>query len=206
MLGVLGAWVKRLTAPYRRATSEDAPKMAELVNIASHGLALYLWGKQAGAGESPWDVGLKRARRGIGGFAYRNTVVREAEDKIAACLVSYPLRDAPQLYDQVPTMLAPMFELENIVPGTWFVNVLATYAEHRGKGYGTELLRIAELLARDAKCAGLSLVVSDGNTGALRLYERNGYVEHATRSIVKEKWEHSGKNWVLLVKDLPSAF
>jgi GNAT superfamily N-acetyltransferase len=181
MLGVLGAWVKRLTAPYRRATSEDAPKMAELVNIASHGLALYLWGKQAGAGESPWDVGLKRARRGIGGFA-------------------------PQLYDQVPTMLAPMFELENIVPGTWFVNVLATYAEHRGKGYGTELLRIAEMLARDAKCAGLSLVVSDGNTGALRLYERNGYVEHATRSIVKEKWEHSGKNWVLLVKDLPSAF
>jgi ribosomal protein S18 acetylase RimI-like enzyme len=62
------------------------------------------------------------------------------------------------------------------------------------------------MLARDAKCAGLSLVVSDGNTGALRLYERNGYVEHATRSIVKEKWEHSGKNWVLLVKDLPSAF
>jgi ribosomal protein S18 acetylase RimI-like enzyme len=193
MLGVLGIPMKTLTAPYRRATSEDATKMVELVNIASHGLALYLWRKSAEAGESSWDVGLKRARRGIGGFAYRNTVVREAEDRIAACLVSYPL-------------LAPMFELENIVPGTWFVNVLATYAEHRGKGYGTELLRIAEMLARDAKCAGLSLVVSDGNTGALRLYERNGYVEHATRSIVKEKWEHSGKNWVLLVKDLPSAF
>jgi ribosomal protein S18 acetylase RimI-like enzyme len=174
--------------------------MAELVNIASHGLALYLWGKQAGAGESPWDVGLKRARRGIGGFAYRNTVVREAEGRIAACLVSYPLRDAPQLYDQVPIMLAPMFELENIVPGTWFVNVLATYAEHRGKGYGTELLHIAEVLAHDAQCGGMSLIVSDANAEARRLYERHGYGEHATRPIVKEDWEHSGQNWVLLVK------
>jgi len=200
MLGVLGIPVKRLTAPYRRATSEDAPKMAELVNIASHGLALYLWGKLAGAGESPWDVGLKRARRGIGGFAYRNTVVREAEDRIAACLVSYPLRDAPQLYDQVPIMLAPMFELENIVPGTWFVNVLATYAEHRGKGYGTELLHIAEVLAHDAQCGGMSLILSDANAEARRLYERHGYGEHATRPIVKEDWEHSGQNWVLLVK------
>jgi ribosomal protein S18 acetylase RimI-like enzyme len=200
MLGVLGIPVKRLTAPYRRATSEDAPKMAELVNIASHGLALYLWGKLAGAGESPWDVGLKRARRGIGGFAYRNTVVREAEGRIAACLVSYPLRDAPQLYDQVPIMLAPMFELENIVPGTWFVNVLATYAEHRGKGYGTELLHIAEVLAHDAQCGGMSLILSDANAEARRLYERHGYGEHATRPIVKEDWEHSGQNWVLLVK------
>jgi ribosomal protein S18 acetylase RimI-like enzyme len=200
MLGVLGIPVKRLTAPYRRAMSEDAPKMAELVNIASHGLALYLWGKLAGAGESPWDVGLKRARRGIGGFAYRNTVVREAEGRIAACLVSYPLRDAPQLYDQVPIMLAPMFELENIVPGTWFVNVLATYAEHRGKGYGTELLHIAEVLAHDAQCGGMSLILSDANAEARRLYERHGYGEHATRPIVKEDWEHSGQNWVLLVK------
>jgi len=200
MLGVLGLPMKRLTAPYRRATSEDAPKMAELVNIASHGLALYLWGKQAGAGEPPWDVALKRARRGVGGFAYRNTVVREAEGKIAACLVSYPLRDAPQLYDQVPIMLAPMFELENIVPGTWFVNVLATYAEHRGKGYGTELLHIAEVLAHDAQCGGMSLVLSDANAEARRLYERHGYGEHATRPIVKEDWEHSGQNWVLLVK------
>ena len=157
-------------------------------------------GKLPGAGESPWDVGLRRARRGIGGFAYRNTVVREAEGRIAACLVSYPLRDAPQLYDQVPIMLAPMFELENIVPGTWFVNVLATYAEHRGKGYGAELLHIAEVLAHDAQCGGMSLILSDANAEARRLYERHGYGEHATRPIVKEDWEHSGQNWVLLVK------
>ena len=206
MLGVLGAWVKRLAAPYRRAKSEDAPKIAELFNIASHGLSLYLWAKLAGTGESPWDVGRERARRGI--VAYRNTIVREAGGSIAACLNGYPLHDSPQAnaHENVPIMLAPMHELENIMHGSWFVNLLATYPEHRGKGYGTELLRIAEMLARDAQCAGLSLVVSDGNTGALRLYERNGYVEHATRSIVKEKWEHSGKNWVLLVKDLPSAF
>ena len=202
----MGTSVKKLTAPYRRAKSEDAPNMAELFNIASHGLSLYLWAKLAGAGESPWNVGRERARRGI--VAYRNTIVREAGGRIAACLNGYPLRDSPQAnaHEEVPIMLAPMHELESIVHGAWFINLLATYPEYRRKGYGTELLHIAEMLAHDAQCASLSLVVSDANTGALRLYERNGYVEHATRSIVKEKWEHSGKNWVLLVKDLPSAF
>ena len=194
--------MKRLTAPYRRATSEDAPKMAELVNIASLGLALYLWAKQAGAGESPWDVAVNRARRGLGGFAYENTVVREEGSEIAGCLIGYPLLSETQVYDRkdIPVMLESMYELEDLVPSTWFINVLATYAEHRGKGYGTELLHIAEVLAHDAQCGGMSLVLSDANAEARRLYERHGYGEHATRPIVKEDWEHSGKNWVLLVK------
>lgn len=195
--------MKKLAAPYRRAKSEDAPRVAELFNIASHGLTLYLWAKLTATGESPRDVGEKRVRRDI--VAHCNTVVREAGGRIAACLNGYPLQGSPQTtaHENVPIVLAPMHELENMIHGTWFVNLLATYPEHRGKGYGTELLRVAELLARDAQCESLSLVVSDANTGALRLYERNGYAMHATRPIVKEKWEHSGKNWVLLVKDLP---
>ena len=47
----------------------------------------------------------------------------------------------------------------------------------------------------------MSLVVSDANAGARRLYERHGYSEKAMRPIVKEDWEHAGHNWVLLVKD-----
>jgi len=203
MLGVLGIPVKRLTAPYRRATSEDALNMAELFNIASHGLSLCLWAKLAGADESPWDVAVKRARSGKGGFAYENIVIREEGGKIAACLMGYPLSSVPQVYslNDVPAMVAPLYELEHLAPGTWYVNVLATFPEFQGNGIGTELLHVAETLARDSQCAGLSLIVSDANVGARRLYERHGYGEQATRPIVKEDWEHAGQNWVLLAKD-----
>jgi ribosomal protein S18 acetylase RimI-like enzyme len=193
----------KLAAPYRCATSQDVPELPELVNTAGDGLPLYLWAKQAGASESPWDVAVNRARRGIGGFAHENIVVREEGAKIAACLIGYPLSSAPQVYDRkdVPSMLAPMYELEHLVPRTWFVNVLATFPEYRGRGFGTELLHIAETLAHDSQCAGLSLIVSDANVGARRLYERHGYSQQATRPIVKEDWAHAGHNWVLLVKN-----
>ena len=189
-------------APYRRATTDDATCMADLVNIAGHGLPLYLWARFARPGQSAWDVGRERARTGTGGFAYGNTVVREEGGKVAACLIGYPLADTPEPPDDdVPALLVPLLELENLVPGTWYINVLAAYPEYRGKGYGTELLQIAESLGRDTLCRGMSLVTSDENTGARRLYERHGFTQRASRPIVKEDWTHSGDNWVLLAKD-----
>lgn len=115
--------------------------MAELVNMAGEGLALYLW----------------------------------------------------------TDMFVPLQQLEDLAPGTWYVNVLATYPSARRKGYGTELLAIAEDLAADCGKRGLSIIVSDANTGARRLYERLGYTEQATRPMVKEQWESPGQNWVLLL-------
>ncbi|HZA65932.1 MAG TPA: GNAT family N-acetyltransferase [Geminicoccaceae bacterium] len=89
---------------------------------------------------------------------------------------------------------------ENLAPGTWYVNVLATFVEYRGRGYGSRLLGIAERLAAAAGRFGLSIIVSDANAGARRLYERCGCVEVAMRPMVKEGWENPGENWVLLVK------
>ena len=47
---------------------------------------------------------------------------------------------------------------------------------------------------------GLSIIVSDANSGARRLYERAGYQEIATRPMHKGGWENDGENWVLLIK------
>jgi len=177
--------------------------MAELVDIAGDGLPVYLWGKLARAGQSGWDVGRERARLGLGGFAPHNTVVREEGGKVAACLIGYPLDQGPQsLGGESLPELAPLHDLQNMVAGSWYLNTLATFPEYRGKGFGGELLRIAEMLARDALVTQMSLIALDANAAARRLYERNGFVEHATRPIVKEDWEHSGQNWVLMVKNL----
>ena len=119
----------RLEAPFRHATPQDAAALAELVNLAGEGLPLYLWGQMAEPGESPWEVGRGRALREAGSFSYRNAVVAEADGRVVAGLVGYPLPDAPEPidYDRMPALFVPLQELENLAPRTWYVNVLATY-------------------------------------------------------------------------------
>ena len=167
-----------LDPPFRQATPADARALADLVHFASEGLALHVWTKVAGAGGNPWEGG-----------------------RIAAALIGYPLPDRPEPIPQdMPAMFVPLQELENLAPGTWYVNVLAAYPEDRGKGHGTALLAIAEELASDTGRRGLSIIVSDANEGARRLYERRGYREIARRRKVKEDWDGPGTHWVLLVK------
>jgi len=48
----------------------------------------------------------------------------------------------------------------------------------------------------------MSIIVSDANSGARRLYQRAGYAEVATRPMVKEDWVNDGENWVLLTMPL----
>lgn len=194
----------KLQPPHRYATPEDARVMAELVNIAGEGLPLYLWSKMAQDGQDPWEIGEARAKREEGSFSYRNTVLREAGGEVVAALIGYPLRQepAPPNYEDMPALFVPLQQLEDELPGTWYLNVLATYPGHRGKGYGAELIGIAEQLAKDAERTAVSIIVSDVNTGARRLYERLGYEQRATRPMVKEEWKNQGENWVLLVRHL----
>ncbi len=147
-------------------------------------------------------MGQQRAQRDTGGFSYRNAVLREDAGSTIAALIGYPLADQPEVidYNTMPAMFVPLQELENLASGSWYINVLATLPEHRGRGHGAGLLEVAQRLATHTKRAGLSLIVSDANQGARRLYERQGYSEVATRPMVKESWENPGTNWVLLMK------
>jgi ribosomal protein S18 acetylase RimI-like enzyme len=190
-------------APFRRATPDDAAALADLVNMAGEGLPLYIWRGLAEAEEDPWLVGRQRAARESGAFSYRNAIVLEEEGKVVACLVGYRLPDTPEPidYGTMPQMFVPLQELENLAPATWYVNVLACYPRHRGKGHGTRFLELADRLALGAKCVGLSIIVSDANQGARRLYERHGYRMRGRRRIVKDDWENAGANWLLLVKE-----
>jgi ribosomal protein S18 acetylase RimI-like enzyme len=193
----------RVEPPFRRATPEDAHELAELVNFASEGLALYLWTEMAGPGGDAWQVGRQRARRETGSFSYRNAIVAELDGRVVASLVGYPLADQPIAIDaNMPSLFVPLQQLENLALGTWYVNVLAVYPQHRGKGLGTSLLALAETLAEDTGRLGLSVIVSDANTRARRLYQRCGYDQIAERAMVKEGWESRGRNWVLLMKRL----
>lgn len=186
-----------LTAEARPATKDDATVLAKLVNMAGHGLPLYLWTKMADGGD-PWEVGRQRAQREHGSFSYRNTVVLE-HGKVLACLIGYPIVPAPVDPD-TPAMFVPMNELEAMAVGSWYVNVVATMPEARGRGFGSRLLAMADVIAEATGCNGTSLIVSDANANARHLYDSAGYREVATRPMVKEDWDNPGQNWVLMVK------
>jgi ribosomal protein S18 acetylase RimI-like enzyme len=195
-----------LASPFRYATRADAQAMADLVHFASEGLALYLWTTVAPRGVDPWAIGRERAQREAGGFSYRNAVLAEADGRVAAALIGYALPDVSEpMPADLPPIVVPLQELEDLVPGTWYVNVLAAYPEHRSKGYGTALLGVAERLARASLRRGMSIIVADTNTGARRLYERCGYREVASRRMVKNGWQHPGTSFVLLTKRLAAS-
>ncbi|MEM9336142.1 MAG: GNAT family N-acetyltransferase [Pseudomonadota bacterium] len=178
--------------------------MTELINFAGEGMPVYLWTKLAEPGQSPWDVGRQRARRESGSFSFHNTVLLEDKGHTVAALVGYPLPDLPESeqHDDMPAMFVPLQELEDLAAGSWYVNVLASYPDYRGKGYGTKLLSIAEQLATATGRTSMSIIVSDANYGARRLYERVGYAQTAQRGMIKDDWENPGENWVLLEKRL----
>lgn len=191
------------TPRFRPATPDDAPHLARFVNMAGEGLPFYLWQRMAGPGQIPWDVGHARARRDSGSFSWRNAILRVDESgEPIACLIGYPLEDhpAPVDYSTLPPMFEPLQRLEDLAPGTWYINVLATLESHRHRGHGRELLALAENLAASQRKRGLSIIVSDANTGARRLYTSLGYQEVAQRPMVKEQWENPGSHWVLLTK------
>ena len=193
----------KLNPPFRRALPSDAACMTDFVHFASEGLALYLWTKMAGLGGDPWAVGRERAGRETGAFSYRNTIVAEHDGHPVAGLVSFPLPDHPEpVTDSMSPLFVPLQELENLASGTWYVNVLAAYPEQRGRGFGGALLAVADQLAAQAGKRGMSIIVSDTNTGARQLYERCGYREAGKRAMVKEDWQHPGTNWVLLTKPI----
>jgi ribosomal protein S18 acetylase RimI-like enzyme len=189
------------TNSFRPARIADAAVLAELVNYAGEGLPLYLWGKLVSASETAWDVGRLRAARETGSFSYRNATIIEHEGQAAGSLIGYAI---PEIVDpmppDMPAMFVPLQELENLAPGTWYVNVLAVLPSYRSLGYGTEMLRFADNLGCENGCRGMSVIVSNANSGAQRLYERLGYTETAKRTMVQEGWVNDGTEWVLLTK------
>jgi len=67
-----------------------------------------------------------------------------------------------------------------------------------------DLAGLAEELAAASGSEGLSIIVSDANAGARRLYERCGYCLAAERTMVKKGWANAGVNWLLLLKPRPA--
>jgi len=189
---------------FRPATKADASALTVLVDIAGEGLPAYLWSTLKAPGQSILEVGRERAAREEGGFSYRNAIVAEVKGEIAACLVGYRLDDPYELGDleEIPELVRPLVLLEAKAPGSWYVNVLATFPEFRRQGIGMRLLAIAEQKASESGAGDLSVIVAGGNERAARLYRCAGFATAAREPLVPfPGYTHAG-DWMLLTKRL----
>lgn len=189
---------------FRPATLADAAALAVLVDIAGEGAPNCVWSTLAAPGQSTLEVGRERARREEGGFSYRNSIVAELGGEIAASLVGYRLDDPYELGDlsALPEFVRPLVRLEAKAPGSWYVNVLATFPEFRGQGIGAKLLEIADTKGRETGSPAMSVIVGSWNEGAARLYGRAGYAEIARDRAVLPPGLHPEGDWVLMLKSL----
>lgn len=184
----------------REAKASDAADLVRFINMAADDLPLHFWRKSVGPDGDPWAYGAERAARDAGNFSYTNAWLAEVEGEVAACLLGYPADDPAPIAADTPALFVPLLELEAMAPGAWYLNVLATYAAHRGKGAGSALLAQAEAVARTRGFTTISLIAEDTHQDALRLYRAKGFTEIARRPLVKGDWQVDASEWILFTK------
>ena len=160
---------------FRPATKGDSLRIAELFSISSDGVVDYVWSTLAPdyPGLAPIEIGAVRYASEEGNFSYTNCVVAEREGVVIGQLCTYPVGHPAQPDGPIDPVLEPYGRLE--IPDTLYVSSLALFEEFRGMGLGTRFLSIAREQARARGFDAMSLLVFEQNTGALRLYEREGF-------------------------------
>lgn len=185
----------------RKARASDAQHLVRFINMAADDLPLHFWRKTVGPEGDPWALGQERAAREMGNFSFRNAWLAEVEGAVAACLLGYAAEAEPDpIGPDTPPIFVPLLELEALAPGSWYLNVLATYEAFRGKGLGSALLAHAEAIAAAGGHDTISLIAEDTHHDALRLYSAKGFRQVARRPVIKGDWDVDAREWILFTK------
>jgi len=186
----------------RQATKADCHAIAELALMAGEGIPAYFWEQSRQPGQEIEDVGAQNAASDTENFSWRNVHLAVNGNAVAGMLLAYRLPDAEHAEDleAFPAFIRPLIELEHCVPGSFYINMLATYPEYRNQAVGTTLMGLADKLAATAGCSLLSVEVFEQNAGALRLYRRLGYAIVDKRPVVPHPCHPYTGDVVLLTK------
>ena len=187
----------------RRATLDDAAFLLRVVDMASGGVIPTLWSEMAPPGMDGTVVGRDLIGSEDGDFSYRNGLIAERDGVQLGGLIGYALPSSPQpAGSETPEAFVGVEELAQLVPGHWYINVMAAIPEGRRQGVASTLLNGAERQARDRSCPGLALIVAASNEAAVRVYRQAGFVERARRPFDLSDFGEDPTEAVLMVKEL----
>jgi ribosomal protein S18 acetylase RimI-like enzyme len=170
----------------RNANLKDCYSVAELALIAGEGIPAFFWEQSRKEDQDIISVGAHNLASETENFSYKNVHVAVVEDNIAGMLLAYklPSNELAEDINDFPEFIRPLIELEQCVPNSFYINMIACYPQYRGKGVGSALMAIVDQLAQEAGCQIISLEVFEQNEGALRLYQRLGYNIIESRDVI----------------------
>lgn len=188
----------------RPATKQDLRAIAELALMAGEGIPAYFWEQSQHEGEDIIDVGARNALSETENFSYRNVQLALLDGEIAGMMLAYRLPSANEAEDinEYPEFIRPLIELEQCVPDSYYINMLASYPKFRNRGIGTALMERVDALAHEAGCSLSSVEVFEENRGAMRLYERLGYRVIETRPVVEHPSHPYRGNIALMIREV----
>jgi ribosomal protein S18 acetylase RimI-like enzyme len=186
----------------RPARKDESRSIAELFEIASDGVASYIWSTlQADYPGLPLlEIGRRRYERESTAFSYQNCLMAEDQGEVLGMMHAYAVEAAsapnpsPRPVDPV---LKPYSELE--APGTLYIAAIAIWPAFRNHGVGRRFLGAARARAQSLGRRELSLLCFAGNTGARRFYDRAGFVVVDWRPVVPHAMiRHTGDVLLML--------
>lgn len=196
-------------ARIRRADPADALSCAQLLSIASHGMAEALYADLVPGQATEQIIADRRIRTEGRASSSRNWwVAEDAGGRIAGGLNAYPMDGKVQpprddeLGEERIRLFRPVVELEAEAPGTYFVNVLAVFPEYRHGGLARRLIALAESEARAVGMRALSLTTFEDDTRLVGYYQRLGFALVASRPLVPHERLQVAGNFILMVKQL----
>jgi len=189
----------------KKASLQDCYSVAELALIAGEGIPAFFWEQARKNGEDIISVGARNLESETENFSYKNAHVAVVDGKIGGMLLAYrlPASEAAEDLGELPQFIRPLVELEQCVPESFYVNMLACYPQFRGKGIGSALMSIVDQLAQDAGCHISSVEVFEQNEGALKLYQRLGYNIAESRQVIPHSCHPYTGEIFLLTKAVP---
>lgn len=172
----------------REATRSDAGFLVPLVTEFSGGVWNAVWRAVANEGESTGDSGTRYLADSTHDLSYKNTVIAQHDGLAIGAMITYQEpsvvsdNDEPPLPKALADALKPYRQLSD--PNSLFIAELCLLPAARGQGVGTQLLEYAQADAQQRQLPSITLRVFEDNTGAVRLYERFGFIRQAALPVI----------------------
>lgn len=170
------------TIRYRPAEQRDSRFIAEMIEIASDGIAALEWEQEAdaSAGIGALDVGARWYARDDGDYSYRNCLIAETgAGEAIGMILAFPLTEANRSRDAKPPpyagddVHAPYRYLEAV--DSWYLCGITVLPEYRGQGIGQKLIELSLERGRAQGFDKASLIAVRNKTRLIAYYESLGF-------------------------------
>ena len=194
-----------LTSGIRRATPGDALACAQLVLMATHGIAEAVFRDLIPGQPTEQIIATRRIEPEGRSSSYTYWWVADGDHSdIAGGINAYALKeDFRPAREELLTkerirILRPMIELDAEATGTFFVNILAVFPKYRHAGLGRRLIALAVQKAREAGTAAVSLTTFENDSRLVSYYREIGFTTIASRPIQPHECLQETGNLVLM--------